>query len=243
MYGEVVDGIDGHLFEEALSALKEARGVDRRHRPDARTTCASSSRPSRGSTSTSLGREFPQDARSQLRAAVEAVFRSWQNPRAQVYRQLNDIPETIGTAVNVVQMVFGNAGERSATGVAFSRDPATGEKVPHGEFLFDAQGEDVVAGIRAPQPLEQLEQVLPGAYAEFQTAHGDARAPLPRRPGRRVHGRAGTAVHPADPLGEADGRGGAPDRASRWSREGLISREEAVLRIEPVGASTTCCTR
>ena len=100
------------------------------------------------------GSAFPQDARDQLTRAVRAVFESWDNPRAQVYRRAHDIPDDLGTAVNVVQMVFGNKGETSATGVCFTRDPATGEQGLYGEFLQNAQGEDVVAGIRTPQPLE-----------------------------------------------------------------------------------------
>ena len=231
MYGEVVDGIDGHLFEAALSELKEAHGAtvdtdlaadDLRELVEAYKTIYRDA----------LGREFPQDARTQLRAAVEAVFHSWQNPRAQVYRQLNDIPESIGTAVNIVQMVFGNAGAESATGVAFSRDPGSGEKVPHGEFLFDAQGEDVVAGIRAPQPLEQLEVVLPGAYAEFQAAmetlerhYRDVQdVEFTVEQGRLYILQTRSAKRTAT---------AALRIAVEMVGEGLISREEAVLRIEP----------
>ena len=231
MYGEVVDGIDGRLFEEALSALKEARSAT----ADTDLTADDLRElveTFKGIYLESLGRPFPEDARSQLRAAVEAVFRSWQNPRAQVYRQLNDIPEAIGTAVNVVQMVFGNAGEQSATGVAFSRDPATGEKVPHGEFLFDAQGEDVVAGIRAPLPLEELEQVLPGAYAEFQAAmetlehhYRDVQdVEFTVEQGRLYILQTRSAKRTA---------AAALKIATDMVGEGLISREEAVLRIEP----------
>jgi pyruvate,orthophosphate dikinase len=231
MYGEVVDGIDGHLFEGALSAVKEA------HRATADTDLSADElrevvEAYKTIYRDTLGREFPQDARTQLRAAVEAVFHSWQNPRAQVYRQLNDIPESIGTAVNVVQMVFGNAGGQSATGVAFSRDPGSGEKVPHGEFLSDAQGEDVVAGIRAPQPLEQLEDVLPGAYAEFQAAmetlerhYRDVQdVEFTVEQGRLYILQTRSAKRTAT---------AALRIAVEMVGEGLISREEAVLRIEP----------
>jgi pyruvate,orthophosphate dikinase len=231
MYGEVVDGIDGHRFEHALAELKAARGVvddTALSADDLRALVATFKRI----YADELGREFPQDARTQLRAAVEAVFRSWQNPRARVYRQLNGIPDTIGTAVNVVQMVFGNAGDRSATGVVFSRDPSTGQRVLYGEFLVDAQGEDVVAGIRAPQPLERLEQVLPEAYAglraaidalerhyrdvqdvEFTIEQGTLYILQTRSAKRTASAALKTAVDMA--------------------REGLISREEAVKRIEP----------
>ena len=128
MYGEVVDGIDGHRFEQALADLKRERGVAAGRRPHGRRPRASSSRRSRRSTGRRPGDEFPQDAREQLRRAVLAVFESWDNPRAQVYRRTYGIPDDLGTAVNVVQMVFGNKGERSATGVCFTRDPSTGEQ-------------------------------------------------------------------------------------------------------------------
>src|SRR6201987_4153882 len=113
------------------------------------------------------GHGFPQDAREQIRLAVTAVFDSWNSPRAKIYRRTYDIPDSLGTAVNVVQMVFGNKGESSATGVAFTRDPSTGEQGAYGEFLLDAQGEDVVAGIRTPQPLEELRGRLPDAYDQL----------------------------------------------------------------------------
>jgi pyruvate,orthophosphate dikinase len=231
MYGEVVDGIDGRLFEDALKALKKAR------RAAADTELAAEDLRELVDTYKAiyrewLGHEFPQNARSQLRAAVEAVFRSWQNPRARVYRKLNEIPDEIGTAVNVVQMVFGNAGERSATGVAFSRDPATGERIPRGEFLVDAQGEDVVAGIRAPQPLEELEQVLPEAYAEFQ----EATAALERhyRDVQDVEFTIEQGTLYILQTRSAKRTGTAALRSAvDMVGEGLITREEAVLRIDP----------
>ena len=145
MYGEVVDGIDGHLFEDALAKLKASRGAAQDVDLSAEDL-ASSSRRSRGSTRSETGGAFPQDAREQLLRAVRAVFESWENPRAQVYRRAHHIADDLGTAVNVVQMVFGNKGARSGTGVAFTRDPSTGEPGLYGEFLADAQGEDVVAG-------------------------------------------------------------------------------------------------
>src|SRR5205807_3393551 len=113
------------------------------------------------------GSSFPQDAREQLGRAVRAVFDSWDSPRAQVYRRTYHIPDDLGTAVNVVQMVFGNKGDGSATGVAFTRDPSTGEQGIYGEYLVNAQGEDVVAGTRTPQPLEEMERRLPEAYAQL----------------------------------------------------------------------------
>ena len=114
-----------------------------------------------------LGTDFPSDPVEQLKLAIEAVFRSWDNPRANVYRRDNDIPYSWGTAVNVMPMVFGNLNNESGTGVAFTRDPATGEKKLMGEFLINAQGEDVVAGVRTPMPIAQMAQEFPEAYDEF----------------------------------------------------------------------------
>ena len=114
-----------------------------------------------------MGSDFPSDPRVQLMEAVKAVFRSWNNPRAIAYRRLNDIPGSWGTAVNVQSMVFGNMGDDSGTGVAFTRDPSTGEKKLYGEFLMNAQGEDVVAGIRTPQSINQLKETNPKVYEEF----------------------------------------------------------------------------
>jgi pyruvate,orthophosphate dikinase len=114
-----------------------------------------------------LGKDFPSDPKVQLNEAIKAVFRSWDNPRANVYRRDNDIPYSWGTAVNVMPMVFGNLNENSGTGVAFTRDPATGEKKLMGEFLTNAQGEDVVAGVRTPMPITQMAEKFPEAYAQF----------------------------------------------------------------------------
>jgi pyruvate,orthophosphate dikinase len=166
MFGEVVEGIDGHRFESALGRLKQERSVQL----DTDLTADDL----RGLVATfreiyleETGSEFPSGARDQLLRAVRAVFRSWDNPRAQVYRRAHDIPDDLGTAVNVVQMVFGNKGDRSGTGVAFTRDPSTGESGLYGEFLANAQGEDVVAGIRTPQPIEAMRESLPKAFDQF----------------------------------------------------------------------------
>jgi len=153
MYGEVVDGIEGHFFADALA----------RQEDDLPGLIETFKEIYQRET----GRPFPQDAKQQLGRAVRAVFESWNTPRAQRYRRHNDIPDDLGTAVNVVQMVFGNKGERSGTGVAFTRDPSTGEPGLYGEFLADAQGEDVVAGIRTPERLERMKDRLPEAYDEF----------------------------------------------------------------------------
>src|SRR5918912_521022 len=166
MYGEVVDGIDAHRFEQALTDLKQrqraAQDVDL-SADDLAALIETFKRVYRDET----GRDFPQDAREQLARAVRAVFDSWETPRAQVYRRAHGIPDDLGTAVNVVQMVFGNKGDDSGTGVAFTRDPATGESGLYGEFLPNAQGEEVVAGIRTPQPIERMRKVMPEAFDQL----------------------------------------------------------------------------
>src|SRR5205085_1861037 len=166
MYGEVVDGIDGHRFEQALRDLKAARGASQDvdlTAEDLAELIATFERIYREST----GRDFAHDAREQLGRAVRAVFDSWETPRAQVYRRAHAIRDDLGTAVNVVQMVFGNKGDESGTGVCFTRDPSTGEQGLYGEFLVNAQGEDVVAGIRTPLPLAEMESRLPQAFQQL----------------------------------------------------------------------------
>jgi len=166
MYGEVVDGIDAHRFEQALSELKQGRGA-RQDVDLSGDDLAELVETFKGIYEQETGVGFPQDAREQLSRAVRAVFESWDTPRAQVYRGAHGIPDDLGTAVNVVQMVFGNSGDDSGTGVAFTRDPATGERVPYGEFLPNAQGEDVVAGIRTPEPLARMKERMPEAFEEL----------------------------------------------------------------------------
>jgi pyruvate,orthophosphate dikinase len=178
MYADVVMGVDHGLFEEALEIAKEDLGVHL----DTELTVESLedlSRRYKAIVREESGREFPDDPWEQLHGAIAAVFDSWESDRAKVYRRLNDIPGDWGTAVNVQAMVFGNMGETSATGVAFTRDPSTGEKAYYGEWLVNAQGEDVVAGIRTPQYLTQaarekagakapsMEEAMPEAYAEL----------------------------------------------------------------------------
>ncbi len=166
MFGEVVDGIDGHRFESALSSLKERRAAQ--HDTDlSADDLRELVETFKGIYVEETGAGFAVDARAQLLRAVQAVFDSWDTPRAQVYRRAHDIPDDLGTAVNVVQMVFGNKGDRSGTGVAFTRDPSTGETGLYGEFLANAQGEDVVAGIRTPQPIEAMRDVLPKAFDQL----------------------------------------------------------------------------
>ncbi len=172
MYGDVVMGLkpetetDLDPFEEILDAVKAEKNVE------LDTELAADDlkelvRRYKKAIVDRLGTEFPQDVRKQLWGAIEAVFSSWNNPRAIKYRELNEISGLIGTAVNVQAMVFGNMGDSCGTGVAFTRNPATGENVFYGEYLMNAQGEDVVAGIRTPQPIETLNNVMPNAYAEL----------------------------------------------------------------------------
>ncbi|MDR1821276.1 MAG: pyruvate, phosphate dikinase [Oscillospiraceae bacterium] len=168
MYSDVVMEVGKKHFEELIDAMKEKRGVSQ----DVDLTADDLKELAgqfKAEYKLATGAEFPSEPREQLIGAVRAVFRSWNNDRAKVYRRQNDIPASWGTAVNVQEMVFGNLGNTSGTGVAFTRNPATGEKVLFGEFLMNAQGEDVVAGIRTPQSIEQLAQVIPEAYAEFVT--------------------------------------------------------------------------
>ncbi|MDP6345148.1 MAG: PEP/pyruvate-binding domain-containing protein, partial [Alphaproteobacteria bacterium] len=178
MYSDVVLGIDHYHFEDLLEMRKEQKGLQldtELEADDLRQLVADY----KAKVKAELGRPFPQDVKDQLWGAIEAVFGSWMNERAITYRRLHDIPEDWGTAVNVQAMVFGNMGEDSATGVAFTRDPSTGDKRFFGEFLLNAQGEDVVAGSRTPQPLTKeareaegsrlasMEETLPEVFAEL----------------------------------------------------------------------------
>jgi len=166
MYSDVVMEVGKKYFEELIDKMKEEKGV----KLDTELTAEDLKELAnqfKAEYKAKLGVDFPSDAKEQLMGAVKAVFRSWNNPRAIYYRRMNDIPADWGTAVNVQSMVFGNMGETSGTGVAFTRNPATGERKLYGEFLMNAQGEDVVAGIRTPQTIDQLAQVMPSVYEEF----------------------------------------------------------------------------
>jgi pyruvate, orthophosphate dikinase len=231
MFGNVVAGVEGNLFENALGRIKMARGasadVDLTAR-DLEQVVEEYREIYRRET----GEEFPQDPTEQLDRAVDAVFSSWNTPRARTYRREYHIADDLGTAVNVVQMVFGNMGDDSATGVCFTRNPATGARELYGEFLVNAQGEDVVAGIRTPQSLAELESVMPEAFAgltaqmerlehhyrdmqdiEFTIERGVLYI-LQTRSGKRT---AAAAVRIAHELVEED----------------VLTREEALLRVDP----------
>jgi pyruvate,orthophosphate dikinase len=231
MYGEVVDGIDGHRFEQELSRLKQERGADQDSDLFADDLAALTDNFKR-IYEEAIGGPFPQDAREQLRRAVRAVFDSWDTPRAQVYRRAHDIPDDLGTAVNVVQMVFGNKGDSSGTGVAFTRDPGTGEPGIFGEFLSNAQGEDVVAGIRTPDPISLMKEKLPQAYEQFldtarrlEEHYRDLQdVEFTVEEGKLYLLQTRTAKRTA---------AAALKAAVDMVDEGLISQEEAVARIEP----------
>ena len=166
MYSDVVMEVGKKYFEELIDEMKEKRGVTQ----DVELTAddlKELAEQFKAEYKSKIGSDFPADPKEQLMGAVKAVFRSWNNPRAIIYRRMNDIPGSWGTAVNVQSMAFGNMGDDCGTGVAFTRNPATGEKKLMGEFLTNAQGEDVVAGVRTPMPIQEMEQKFPEAYAQF----------------------------------------------------------------------------
>ena len=166
MFSDVVMEVGKKYFEALIDKMKERKGVKQDVELDA-NDLKELANQFKAEYKEKIGKDFPSDPKEQLVEAIKAVFRSWDNPRANVYRRDNDIPYSWGTAVNVQMMVFGNMGETSGTGVAFTRDPATGEKKLMGEFLMNAQGEDVVAGVRTPQHIDQLKQVMPEVYDQF----------------------------------------------------------------------------
>jgi pyruvate,orthophosphate dikinase len=231
MFSDVVMEIDRSKFEAVLDDLKAKKGVKLDTELDAEDLKEAVAHY-KVIYKAEKGEEFPQDAKVQLMEAVKAVFRSWDNPRAIVYRRLNDIPSSWGTAVNVQSMVFGNMGDDCGTGVAFTRDPATGEKRLYGEFLMNAQGEDVVAGIRTPQPITSLEDTMPDVYHQFVniantledhysdmqdmefTIEGGKLFMLQTRNGKRT---APAALKIAVDL----------------VKEGKLTKEQAILKVEP----------
>ena len=166
MYSDVVMEVGKKYFEQLIDKMKEKKGVTQDVELSA-DDLKELARQFKEEYKAKIGEDFPTDPKEQLMGAIKAVFRSWDNPRANVYRRDNDIPYSWGTAVNVQMMAFGNMGDTSGTGVAFTRNPATGEKKLFGEFLMNAQGEDVVAGVRTPQPIAQLAEVMPECYEQF----------------------------------------------------------------------------
>ena len=167
MYSDVVMEVGKKYFEELIDKMKAKKGVTQDVELDA-DDLKELARQFKEEYKAKIGKDFPTDPKEQLMGAIKAVFRSWDNPRANVYRRDNDIPYSWGTAVNVQSMAFGNMGDDCGTGVAFTRDPATGEKGLFGEFLTNAQGEDVVAGVRTPMKIAQMEEKFPEAFEEFK---------------------------------------------------------------------------
>ena len=218
MYGEIVDHIDAHRFDDAL----------KKHEGDLPGVIEAFKAIYREET----GRPFPQDAKEQLGRAVRAVFESWDTPRAKAYRRHNHIPDDLGTAVNVVQMVFGNKGEQSGTGVTFTRDPSTGESGLYGEFLADAQGEDVVAGIRTPDPVESMRERLPGAFDELVETIGRLEQHYKDMQDIEFTVEDGK-LYLLQTRSAKRTAAAALKAAVDMVDEGLITREEAVARIDP----------
>jgi len=248
MYGDVVMGVPGDQFEHAIDRLKEKRGVA----TDAELTAADLQElieTFKGIVQQQAGRPFPTDPREQLWGGVEAVFGSWNTPRAVTYRRINHLPDDMGTAVNVQTMVFGNMGDNSATGVAFTRDPSTGENVFYGEFLVNAQGEDVVAGIRTPQALNKqgrdrlpegnpsrdlpaLEEVMPEAYGELERIRETLERHYHNMQDVEFTIQDGKLWMLQTRNGKRTGRA-AVRVAAEMAAEGLMDREQALLAVEP----------
>ena len=241
MFGDVVMGVDPQVFEEELwprSGTKWAPSSTPTSPPTTSRTCATGSRRC---LQKSAGESFPHDPMKQLHLAIVAVFKSWDNHRAKVYRRTQGIPDDLGTAVNVQSMVFGNKGETSGTGVAFTRDPSTGENLFYGEFLMNAQGEDVVAGVREPRPLPEMEQVQPENLKKLY----DIRETLEKHYRDMQDLEFTIEDEKLYMLQTRNGKRTAPAAlrmAVDMVAEGLITKDEALMRVDPA-SSTSCCTR
>ena len=231
MYSDVVMEVNKSFFEKIIDELKHEKGIKFDSELTTEDLQELVKRFKKVYSDHMNGEEFPQDVNEQLMGAVKAVFRSWDNPRANVYRRMNDIPSDWGTAVNIQTMVFGNMGDTSGTGVAFTRNPSTGEKGIYGEYLINAQGEDVVAGVRTPQPIAKLAEDLPECYKEFieiaqrlENHYKDMQdMEFTIQEGKLyfLQTRSGKRTAPA-----------AIKIACDLVDEGMISSEEAVLRID-----------
>ena len=231
MFSDVVMGIEKRLFEDKLDAMKEARGVKLDtdlNADDLKELVAQFKELYKKEK----GEEFPQDQKVQLIESITAVFRSWDNPRAIVYRRLNDIPGDWGTAVNVQQMVFGNKGETSGTGVIFSRNPATGENKIYGEYLMNAQGEDVVAGIRTPQPISQLEEQDPVIYKQLTDIIATLEAHYKDMQDMEITIEEGKLYFLQTRNGKRTAQA-ALKIAVDLVEDGTLTKEEAILKVEP----------
>ena len=186
MYSDVVMEVGKKYFEELIDEMKAKKGVTQDVELDA-DDLKELAGQFKAEYKAKIGEDFPTDPKEQLMGAIKAVFRSWDNPRANVYRRDNDIPYSWGTAVNVQSMAFGNMGDDCGTGVAFTRDPATGAKGLFGEFLTNAQGEDVVAGVRTPMHIAEMEAEVPRGFRRVQRGLQDPGESLQRYAGHGVH--------------------------------------------------------
>lgn len=231
MFSDVVMGIEKRLFEDKLEAMKEARGVklDTDLNADDLKELVGQFKEL---YKKEKGEEFPQDPKVQLIESITAVFRSWDNPRAIVYRRLNDIPGEWGTAVNVQQMVFGNKGDTSGTGVVFSRNPATGEKAIYGEYLMNAQGEDVVAGIRTPLPISKLQEQAPKIYEQFEAIVDKLENHYKDMQDMEITIEEGKLYFLQTRNGKRTAQA-ALKIAVDLVEEGMLTKEQAILKVEP----------
>ena len=231
MFSDVVMGIEKRIFENKIDEIKEKRGIEfdtELTADDLKELVVSFKEIYKKEK----GEEFPADPKVQLIESVTAVFRSWDNPRAIVYRRLNDIPGEWGTAVNVQQMVFGNKGNTSGTGVVFSRNPATGEKVIYGEYLMNAQGEDVVAGIRTPLPISKLQEQDPEIYKEFEGIVSKLENHYKDMQDMEITIEEGKLYFLQTRNGKRTAQA-ALKIAVDLVNEGMITKEEAILKVEP----------
>jgi pyruvate,orthophosphate dikinase len=231
MFGNVVMGIKGEKFTTALDKFKESKGVEN----DTQLTAdhwKEYVEVLKKLVSDEKGESFPQDPRKQLDMAIDAVFGSWNNERAILYRRLNHMTGLLGTAVNVQSMVFGNMGDTSGTGVAFTRNPSTGENKLYGEFLVNAQGEDVVAGIRTPQPIAELEDAMPEVYAEFKKITEHLEEHYKDMQDMEFTIQEGKLFFLQTRNGKRTAQA-AVKIAVDMEKEGLINKEEAILRVDP----------
>ena len=231
MFADVVMDVSKGEFEEILEGIKERAGAENDMDLNA-GQLREVVEAFKAHYKQALGTDFPQEAREQLKMARDAVFRSWDNPRANHYRRMNDIPHDLGTAVNVQAMVFGNLGDTSATGVGFTRDPATGANNFYGEFLLNAQGEDVVAGIRTPRPIRELESVLPQAYDELRSITSRLEQHYRDVQDFEFTVEEGKLYMLQTRSGKRTGAA-AVKFAVDMVAEGLIDDREAVMRVEP----------
>ncbi|MBE6138752.1 MAG: pyruvate, phosphate dikinase [Firmicutes bacterium] len=231
MYSDVVMEVNKSFFEKIIDELKEEKGIKYDTEMAVEDLKELVRRFKAVYSEHMNGEEFPQDPKEQLMGAVKAVFRSWDNPRAIVYRRMNDIPGDWGTAVNVQAMVFGNMGETSGTGVAFTRNPSTGEKGIYGEYLINAQGEDVVAGVRTPQPISKLEEDLPECYKEFMAIADKLEKHYRDMQDMEFTIQEGKLYFLQTRNGKRTAHA-AIQIACDLVDEGMITKEEAVLRIE-----------